>query len=464
MRKFLDEKLYEKLDEKLASGRRGERGAALITTLLIASLLLAAGGVLILTTGLSSTNSVDASAEAQAYYGAEAGLQAALNVLRANTSPNPLFAANPAGGVADENVISFRKAYDKSTSNLQNDPTTANFPARLSRWISYNYTSPGSAYADRVALTQGYTPYTGSAFSLAVSDPDDPTRSRLAADPLYKPRRLLVESTGYGPRGARKTLAMMIAAYALDIDAPAPLVMRGHDDHTTDMTFDIGASNAKKYSGHDFVLNGEGIKPSFAVSPHDINVAEAAYTCTSCKPDTVIDPKLSVLDLPNEPLDPALAGSYNVVPTPWFLRTADDARLFLSMAEAIAQKKGRVLSSLDGYAGSLSAPQITFVKGNCNLDGGAGLLIVTGTLTMKGGPDFDGVILVLGAGKVIRSGGGDGNIHGAMMIAKFNSTGDFLAPYFNVSGGGGSDLQYDSHAIELARVSLGHPVLGVAER
>ncbi|OLE55553.1 MAG: hypothetical protein AUG51_02425 [Acidobacteria bacterium 13_1_20CM_3_53_8] len=447
-----------------ARERRSERGAALITTLLIASLLLAAGGVLILTTGLSATTTVDAATEAQAYYGAEAGLQAALNVLRGNASPNPVFVANPLGGVADENVITFRKAYDLSTSNLAGDPTTANFPARLSRWVSYNYTSSGSAYADRVALTQGYTSYTGSAYSLSVSDPDDATRSKLASDPLYKPRRLLIESTGYGPRGARKTLAMYIAAYALDIDAPAPLVMRGHDDHTTNMNFDIGSSNAKKYSGHDFILNGEGVKPSFAVSPHDINTALAAYTCSSCKPETVIDPKMGVLDLPNEPLDPILASSYALVPTPWFLQTADNARLFLSMAQTLAQKKGKVLSSLDGYAGSTSSPQITFVNGNCNLDGGAGLLIVTGTLTMKGGPSFDGVILVLGAGKVIRNGGGDGNIHGAMMIAKFNSTGDFLAPSFDVSGGGGSDLQYDSHAIELARISLGHPVLGIVER
>src|SRR5438067_1631565 len=182
---------------------------------------------------------------------------------------------------------------------------------------------------------------------LSATPPVDATRSTPPSDPLYKPRRLLVQSTGYGPRGARKTLAMFIAAYALDIDAPAPLVMRGHDDHATAMDFDIGSSNAKKYSGHDLVLNGEGVKPSFAVSPHDINTALAAYTCSSCKPGTVIDPKMGVLDLPNEPLDPALASSYALLPTPWFLQTADNARLFLSMAQSLAQKKGKVLPSLN---------------------------------------------------------------------------------------------------------------------
>ena len=62
--------------------KTGERGAALVSTLLIAALLLAAGGMLILTTSMTGTNTIDAAAEMQAYYAAEAGLQATLNVLR----------------------------------------------------------------------------------------------------------------------------------------------------------------------------------------------------------------------------------------------------------------------------------------------------------------------------------------------------------------------------------------------
>src|SRR6476646_10673048 len=69
-----------------------EQGAALITALMVAALVLAAGGALILTTGMSTTTAVDATAEMQAYYGAEAGLQQALNALRGNVAPS--------GGVA----------------------------------------------------------------------------------------------------------------------------------------------------------------------------------------------------------------------------------------------------------------------------------------------------------------------------------------------------------------------------
>src|SRR6266540_4232051 len=118
---------------------RGERGEALITTFLKWRLLLTAGGMLILTTSMSAINTVDAAAEMQAYYGAEAGLQAALNVMRGNVMPSPLFVANPAGAVAPENKITFFKAKTNSWSNLAGDPAPPSFPARLSRWISYNY-------------------------------------------------------------------------------------------------------------------------------------------------------------------------------------------------------------------------------------------------------------------------------------------------------------------------------------
>src|SRR5712691_4316780 len=66
--------------------RRNERGAALVTSLLIATILLVAGGALIQITSMSAANAIDATAESEAYYGAEAGLQAALNAIRGNAA------------------------------------------------------------------------------------------------------------------------------------------------------------------------------------------------------------------------------------------------------------------------------------------------------------------------------------------------------------------------------------------
>jgi hypothetical protein len=71
---------------------------------------------------------------------------------------------------------------------------------------------------------------------------------------------------------------------------------------------------------------------------------------------------------------------------------------------------------------------------------------------------------VLGAGKVTRSGGGNGPVFGAFIVAKFDRTsGDFLAPYFDVSGGGSSTIQYDSVAVGNANTTTGRRVRGVAE-
>ena len=426
--------------------RKKERGAALISTLLFSALLLTAGGMLILTTTMTGTNTFDSASELQAYYGAEAGIQATLNVLRGNVMPNPLFVSNPIDGVAKENEIDFKKALTRSTSNLASDPNTGGFPARLSRWLTYNYTSPGNPFPDRVTVSDNYTPFNGIAYSVVLSDPDNTVAPA-------KPRRMFVQATGFGPRGARKAITMMVSSLGLDIEVPGTIVIRGHDDKTTTADVDFGSSDAKSYSGIDS-SGVESQKPVVAVSAHDISTME-----TATAGGTFTTPKYKVLDLPNQPA-PAGMG----VPPPWFLKTANDARAFLAQAEVLAQKKGVVVSSLSGAAGSTSNPQFTLVKGNCNLSSGAGLLIVTGTLTMDGNPSFTGLILVLGGGTVYKTGGGNGDTLGAIMIAKFGASGNFLRPTFQVSGGGSSNTQYDSQIVADSLEQAGPSVLGIAER
>ncbi len=438
--------------ENINVNRHNERGAALITTLLISMLLLSAGGMLILTTASTGLNTFDAAAEMQAYYGAEAGIQATLNVLRGNVMPNPLFVANPAGGVATENKITFRKALAKSTSNLAGDPASAD--ARLSRWLTYDHIPSGSSYADRVTLSSSYNEISGIAYKVKVTDPDG---TPLAAIPS----RLLIESIGFGPRGALKKLSMLVVADALNIPIPAPIVMRGHDDHVTPMSFQLGNSASKTYSGVD----ASGLAPqkaAFAVSNHDTPVAEAAY---APRPGSVSDPKYNILNLVTTG-EPAPVGPLSV-PPPWFLDTADAARSFLVLAEELAQKKGRVVSSLDGPVGSLAVPEFVFVDGDCRLDGGAGLLIVTGDLTMApAGPDFHGIILVLGKGTVNKTGGGNRTIFGSIMVAQFHrNNGNFLTPFFDYgTGAGNSSVRYDSKAISNALFLTAPLVVGVAEK
>jgi len=310
--------------------------------------------------------------------------------------------------------------------------------------------------------------------------PDFPVAATVTAP---DPRNLLVTSTGYGPRGARKILEMRVGHYIFYLDPPAPIVIRGSDNPADPMTFDLGSSNAKLYTGKDY-SGTQAQLPAVAISLHDWTPGYGGVT----KGSTVVDPKFAILDIDAVPNPWCPTPCYSPVPsnvpkpnvptipqqakTPDFLRTANDARNLLNELQAEAQKVGRYYTTLSGYASSgnnsatKNSPAFTFVNGNCALDGGSGLLVVTGTLTLNGNDDFSGVILVLGGGRVVRSGTGNGKVLGSWMIATFprTGTGGFTAPSFNVSGGGNGAFQFDSTATSNAQRTGGSKVLGVTER
>ena len=408
-----------------------QRGAALLTVLMLSTLLLTMCGVLILMTGMTARTAIDSTSEMQAYYSAEAGVQECLNVLRGNIAPN---AAMPAG-----TQINFRNAVKSSTSNLPTDAASA-FPCgncRLSGWLNYNYPS---AAADRVALTSSYAPQTGLAFSVLVSDPDQIPE---ASGPPY---RLLFHVTGYGPKGSIKNLEVIVNSSSFNYNAPATIMMRGADDCSA-LNFNIGDSNAKDYSGLDHAVPSTGTLPAFgATCAGNETNEQTAIT----KGPTVANPQTQTFG--------------NSALPPW-LQSADSARAFLADQKANATYLGRYFSSFSGYSGSDAAPAFTFVDGDCTLSGGAGLLIVTGNLTLNGTPNFDGLVLVLGAGSVTRNGAGNGNIYGAMSVAKFDAVGPggFLAPTFDTSGGGNSTMQYDSSWVRKALDMSGPRAQGIHE-
>ena len=171
---------------RTAPHRHGEKGAALVISILIATLLLAVAGTVILTSGMSATTSIEGTAELQAYYAAESGLEATLNAIRGHVQPN---------GIAGTTRIGFRNAVDPAKSNRASDTSTV---ARLSAWLNYGVdwrvTPAGANYA----------------YSVTVVDPDDYDGAKRNADPAYRPKRIQVQSTGYGPKGAVKRMEMIV--------------------------------------------------------------------------------------------------------------------------------------------------------------------------------------------------------------------------------------------------------------
>jgi hypothetical protein len=419
-----------KRQRKTASDRHGEKGAALVISILIATLLLAVAGTVILTSGMSALTSIDATAELQAYYGAESGLEASLNALRGHVQPN---------GIAGTTKIGFRNAVDPTKSNRSSDTSGV---ARLSAWLSYDndwrVRPAGANYS----------------FSVVVMDPDDPNGAQRTADAAYRPSRIQVQSTGYGPNGSVKRMEMVVEKTSFDFDPKSMLVMRGSDSGAA-MTFDIGDSAAKFYSGDDNAPTGTTNLPTFGVTnAADYTVATDAITKGATVDATPQIQQLAIGDLPK------------------WLQTADKAREFLNTMQVTARSMGRYYTSFSGIAGTDAKPEFTFVNGNATLDGGSGLLIVTGNLVMNGNPTFHGIVLVVGEGTINRDGGGSGNVLGSIYVARFARSWPsaenglphpFLAPIFHTDGGGTANLMYDSDWVQKAKDALGDIVRDVRE-
>ena len=413
------------------SKRHNERGAALITAVLLSMLLLAAAGTLILTTAMAGVTATDSVAEMQAYYAAEAGVSRTLEVLRGNVI------SNPSGTRATfHNVACSRSLWAATSGN------------------SVNVTTDGSS---TFRVTE-------------IVDIDDLLGAK-CADATYKPDRLRVKVTGFGPRFAQKKMEVVISRFTLDYPVEAVVTLPNTSGNP--ITFNLGGSNVTSTSGADAAGGGGQPIAAYAVDNGDYNTTNNVID--GCLPDGTNCNGSG----PNvDPPDPLVLTATN---RPSFLANVQTAREFLYGSEGMeqaARNQGRYFATA---AAAIASPlglgaghpdgAFTFVDGDLTLGPGnptgQGTLIVTGTLTLNGNFNFNGVIMVLGTGTVLRSGGGHGNIYGALFVAKFNKTGastdNFQAPVFDTSGGGTANIQYNSFEIDRAKSVGGHAVLGVKE-
>jgi hypothetical protein len=367
--------------------REGERGAALITALLISTLLLLTGGALLVKTTGSVAVSFGATAEMQAYYSAEAGLQSALNVLRGNVQ-------NGAGDAA-----TFRNAVDMSGGTM-------------AAWIGYD-----SAVGGTPVKT-----LPGNSFSLVVTDPD-------ATPAGTEPTRLLITSTGYGPRGSRKQMEMLLRNSG-DIDVPGAVTLRGKPGGGG-LVFDLGNSNGRTF------LTDDPTKPVFVTTDDDDEAQVQAWIAGDDKSKTQFgDPNTGNTDAGTAPL-------------PSFLESP-------LAAETLVQ---------DLMAQDTDDDNITIYDGDADISNGSGILLVTGSLKLGGNSNWTGIIFVLGEGEV--TWGGQGEVHGAMFVARYDRddlTKDFQAPIFNINGAGKSSISYETDAVNAALKQMGFRVFGVQEK
>jgi hypothetical protein len=411
--------------------------------------------------------------------------QASTNI---TTNGNPALGTFSFSGVKNNTSIDF--ATQTTTFTLQ-ITETAPLPVGSTQPVSVSIkgTFSGSITSTSSIVSLNFTsqtieiPGTGTLFtmpSLSLPLPVNGTVTTLQTTVTSpEPGRLIVKVIGYGPRGASKNLQMMVSRFGLDYDPPATFVVRGAgNDSTSASTIAIGNSANYSYSGMDNA-GGQPL-PAFLVTttPDYTNLSTLkSNNPTALQGDpTGFIPNLQQVTMP---------GGVAVLPK-WLQTTSDPvfgARAFVSRLRTAAQQQfygcnSGTNSSCDRYfntAAGDAAPTdfgagttdglFTFVDGDVSLpnSGGKGLLIVTGTLSMNGSQTFNGLVLVLGGGVLDRSGGGNGTSLGAFVVAKFNNTGDFVAPTFTSSGSGTSWLQLDRNKVNSALRLGGIPVLSVSE-
>jgi hypothetical protein len=370
------------------AARHAERGAALVTTLLLTMLLLLAGGALILKTSSAVGGAYDASTEIEAYYTAEAGLQAALNVMRGNHE-------NAAGELA-----TFRNAVLLGNS-------------RLDAWLTYN--------GNNVVPVGG----NGYGYRLIIDDPDDTDLTPAGVEPA----QLDITSIGFGSRGSRRELRVRIRNSG-SIEVPGAVTMRGSPGGGG-MTFNLGTSNGRTY------LTDDASKPVFVTTNSTDETQVTNWIAGDDKSKTQFG-------------DPNTGNtSTGTAKLPSFLESPENA-------EALVQE----LMAMDS-----PDDNITVVDGDADIKTGSGILLVTGSLKLGGNSSWNGIIFVLGDGEV--TWGGQGEVFGAMFVAKYDRTDltkEFQAPVFDISGAGKSTIQYKTSTVADALKNLGFRIIGVQEQ
>lgn len=282
-----------------------------------------------------------------------------------------------------------------------------------------------------------------------------------------EPTRLLLTATGYGPRGARKQLEAIIQKNFFNgLTAPATLALIGPPSTATPATtflFDPGSSNVTSYSGDD-VVSTDIIPPIGTTNQPNLDDVEA-----------------SVDGQPPHPFNGNVIGTpADIGPeNPDWLTSPAKLDVAIHSLYGVASSAGRYYGAGQdppNFGNNATAQGITFVDHDATFTGsGGGILVVTGKLTLHGNFNFNGLIVVTGQGGVDRRGGGNGTLQGNIVVAPYlkglisdNQTpsisDSFLAPQYDLSGGGNSTITYNSSSVANGLIAVSNFVLGVAEK
>lgn len=477
--------------------KRSEAGVALLIAIFALLLITAVGLALVASSGSETTLASNYRNSSKAFYAATAGIEEGRGrLVAANPNafgalvPTPLplnqalYVVNPAPNEAAGTIMAtypdteyateFAVAPAVVTTNSMY--TGAANPGPLYKWVRIN------------AVTE-------AALNVNVGNHALPLD---AVQPLYydgqhltvnnaSPNKQAVEITSLAvlPNGSQKILQYIVAPVSYNLNFPGALTLAGQVG-----TFQGANSN-------NYVINGVDGSGGAPAVPGCVNnaptVSGIAVSAGNAAPPngglTNTQQVVNNLPRPNHYTGTGGTPSVNAVNPTGSLATPDSLdkviqAIKLSADAVIPNPPNPPTFNNSGTtynfggpgwpaADSATTPQVIYVDGSFDLgpNTGSGILAVTGNFLYHGNSGWNGIILVVGDGSVTfqGNGGGNGSFNGAIFAATTrdvngNQLANFGIANFDISGGGGNGINYDSCWINKVQVPPSFQVLSFRER
>jgi Tfp pilus assembly protein PilX len=353
-------------------------------------------------------------------------------------------------------------------------PSYASNPVQAWKWVRINVktnlTSSGTTTASSVDGTSniylvcwdGNTQFTVAAGSCASAG------AALVPAQNYSPVYTLT-SLAVTPSGSRRMVQMDVAPSSIP-NIPGAMVMDGDLP-----SFSPANSNAFRACGGDQVsCSGSTTYPPLngTVCPPPGN--EPAVGTYDTASNTLVNTAVTASGRSsNYTGSPANVANVGTALGAGGMNTVQGLTALVNQVAAAANPANTYTNaSALANPGTRNNPIINVVTGDLNITNltGAGILLIEGNASFSGRPNYNGIILVIGKGNVDMSGGGNGVIDGAMLVANlYNSSNQLLTsgtpgiPTINFSGGGNMTIQYDSCWVAAMNQSSPYKSLGVRE-
>lgn len=483
--------------------KSNQAGVALLIALFMLILVSAVAISLMMSSGTESSLASNYRSSTTAYYAAYAGIEEArgrllpsnsnyvgtafmptaglpLGQVRYITNPLPgeVVAPTTAGNAYYDNEYRQEWTVNPNPANTLTLPsvsTVAGIQGPLYKWVRITPATEQSINVDvnnQAAPLDDAIPLFYDSAHLNASGGTDPSLIVNAAPPNTAEQVYEITSLAVLPNGTKKTLEYVVTPVTYNLNFPSALSLPG-----ANVAFNPASSNQWYANGQDGSGNGNnsswaavpGCNPNPATTLPAIGVTGAANVTgvsnSISRPTHYTGGGLATPSVGNVALNPTLN-------TPAALN---------NLVTEISQNANAVLNPPSGTSASFSQlpatmsatnPATVVVNGDFSLgpNTGYGLLVVTGTFTYSGNSGWDGVILVIGSGtaQFLGNGGGNGGFNGAIFVATTKNAAGVTLPTlgnvdFDINGGGGNGIYYDSCWIKNVQKPPTYQVLSYRE-